>query len=50
MINILQIHITTIQIVPCDAYGTDAWNNILSNFTVWTQLTVLSTTYDSVHT
>ena len=40
-INILQTHITTIQIVPYDAYGTDAWNNnILSNFIVWTQLTV----------
>ncbi len=40
-INILQTHITTIQIEPYDAYGTDAWNNnILSNFIVWTQLTV----------
>jgi hypothetical protein len=35
----VQTHITTIQIVPYDAYGTDARNNnILSNFIVWTQL------------
>jgi len=40
-INILQTHITTIQIVPYNAYGTDLWNNnILSNFIIWTQLTL----------
>ena len=33
----------TIQIVPYDTYGTDAWITTFSLIIVWTQLTVLRT-------